>query len=150
MTSYISGRLGQALLIALIISLVTFLLLFVAKDPARALASPEATAEEIAALRRGLGLDQPLYVQYGRWLAGVVRGDFGMSLYSRQPVTALLPARIRASAQLAGSAIFLVTVIGIPLGILAAVYRGTIIDTVVTALAGPGKPCPSFGWDSCW
>lgn len=144
MTSYISGRLGQALLIALIISLVTFLLLFVAKDPARALASPEATAEEIAALRRGLGLDQPLYVQYGRWLAGVVRGDFGVSLYSRQPVTALLPARIRASAQLAGSAIFLVTIIGIPLGILAAVYRGTIIDTVVTALAVAGQAMPIF------
>lgn len=144
MTAYIGQRLIQAILIALIISVVTFLLLFVAKDPARALASPEATTQEIEALRRDLGLDRPLPVQYALWFGNVVRGDFGISLYSRQPVTSVLPQRIVASAQLAGAALLITIVIGLPLGILAAIRRGSIIDTVATAIAVSGQAMPIF------
>lgn len=144
MISYVGQRLIQALLIALIISIVTFLLLFVAKDPARALASPEATTQEIEALRRDLGLDRPLPVQYALWLSNVLRGDFGISLYSRQPVTSLLPQRIVASAQLAGAALLITIVIGLPLGILAAIKRGSFIDTIATAIAVSGQAMPIF------
>jgi peptide/nickel transport system permease protein len=131
-------------LIGLIISLVTFLLLFVAKDPARALVSPEATSEEVEALRAELGLDRPLYIQYGRWLLGVVTGDLGDSLYSRQPVESLLGRRIVASAQLAGAAALLTLLVGVPLGILAAMRRGTFIDTLATAVAVSGQAMPIF------
>lgn len=144
MTSYIIQRLGQAFLIALIISIVTFLLLFVAKDPARALASPEATAQEVEALRRDLGLDRPLPAQYALWLGNVVQGDFGTSLYSRQPVSTLLPSRIAASAQLAGVALLIVIAIGIPLGILAAINRGSFLDTLATSVAVSGQAMPIF------
>lgn len=144
MSSYVLQRLGQAILIGLIISLVTFLLLYVAKDPARALVSPEATSEEVEALRVQLGLDKPLYVQYGRWLLGVVTGDLGDSLYSRQPVESLLGARIVASAQLAGAAVLLTLAVGLPLGVLAALRRGTFVDTLATAIAVSGQAMPIF------
>ena len=144
MTTYVVQRLGQAVLIALIISIVTFMLLFVAKDPARALASPEATTQEVEALRRDLGLDRPLFIQYGLWLSNVVRGDFGTSLYSRQPVSRLLSSRIAASAQLAGAALLIVVVFGIPLGITAAIRRGSLIDTLATSIAVSGQAMPIF------
>lgn len=144
MSSYVLQRLGQAILIGLIISLVTFLLLYVAKDPARALVSPEATSEEVEALRERLGLDRPLYVQYGRWLLGVVSGDLGDSLYSRQPVESLLGKRIVASAQLAGAAVLLTLAIGLPLGLVAALRRGTFIDSLATAIAVSGQAMPIF------
>lgn len=144
MTTYVVQRLGQAILIGLIISLTTFLLLFVAKDPARALVSPEASSEEVEALRTKLGLDRPLYVQYGRWLSGVLRGDLGNSLYSRQPVESLLGSRIVASAQLAGAAVLLTLLVGLPLGVLAALKRGTFVDTLATAIAVSGQAMPIF------
>lgn len=144
MSAYIVQRLGQALLIALLISLTTFLLVFVAKDPARALARPEATQEEIEQLRERLGLDRPLLVQYARWVSGVVRGDFGDSLYSRQPVERLLAPRIRASAELAGAALVVTVLVGIPLGVAAALRRGSFADLTATAIAVSGQAMPIF------
>ena len=144
MNAYIVQRLGQAILVGLIISLVTFLLLYVAKDPARALSPPEATNQQIETLRHSLGLDRPLYVQYGLWLWGVVRGDFGMSLYGRQPVTQIMAPRINASAELAGAALLITLVLGVPLGVLGALYRGTLIDTFATFLAVAGQAMPIF------
>src|SRR5690606_21307489 len=144
MSGYIVQRLGQALLIALIISLTTFLLVFVAKDPARALARPEATQEEIDQLRERLGLDRPLLVQYAIWVGGGVRGDFGDSLYSRQPVERLLAPRIRASAELAGAALLITVLVGVPLGVAAALRRGSFADLTATAIAVSGQAMPIF------
>src|SRR5690606_2093374 len=144
MSGYIVQRLGQALLIALIISLTTFLLVFVAKDPARALARPEATQEEIDQLRERLGLDRPLLVQYAIWVGGVVRGDFGDSLYSRQPVERLLAPRIRASAELAGAALLITVLVGVPLGVAAALRRGSFVDLVASVVAVSGQAMPIF------
>lgn len=144
MSGYVASRLWQAVLIGLIISLTTFLLLFVAKDPARALSRPDASAAEIEALRVDLGLDRPLAVQYGRWLGGVLRGDLGVSLYSGRPVAALLGDRIVASARLAGVALVLTLLIGVPLGIAAALRRGGVIDALATAIAVSGQAMPIF------
>lgn len=144
MSSYVLQRLGQALLIGLIITATTFSLVFVAKDPARALARPEATAVEIEALRARLGLDRPLVVQYGLWLGGVLRGDFGDSLYARQPVERLLAPRIRATLELASAAIVLTLLIGVPLGIAAALRRGGWVDLIATVLAVSGQAMPIF------
>jgi len=137
-------RLGQALLIAVIISLTTFLLIFVAKDPARALAPPDASAADIELLRRRLGLDRPLLVQYGIWAANAVRGDFGDSLYSRQPVERLLAPRIRASAELAGAALLITVVVGVPLGVAGALRRGGFVDLVASVVAVSGQAMPIF------
>ena len=121
MTEYILQRLGQALLIAILISLTTFLLLFVAKDPARALAAPDASPADIQLLRERYGLDRPVPEQYLRWAARAVRGDFGNSLYSQQPVSRLLAPRVVATFQLAGVSILLTVLMAVPLGVLAAV-----------------------------
>lgn len=144
MLPYVVQRLVQALLIAVIISLTTFLLVFVAKDPARALAPPDASAAEVEALRQRLGLDRPLLVQYGIWAADVLRGDFGDSLYSRQPVALLLAPRIRASAELAGAALLVTMVVGVPLGVAAALRRGGAVDLVASVIAVAGQAMPIF------
>lgn len=144
MTDYILQRLGQALLVAVILSLVTFLLLFVAKDPARALAAPDASAAEIELLRQRFGLDQPLPVQYLRWASAAIRGDFGTSLFSQQPVGRILAPRISATIQLASFAILLTAVIAIPLGVLAALNRGSFADLLASVLAVAGQAMPIF------
>lgn len=144
MTDYIVQRLGQALVVAVILSLVTFLLLFVAKDPARALASPDASAAEVELLRQRYGLDKPLPVQYFRWAVAAVQGDFGTSLFSRQPVSLLLAPRIGATLQLASFAILLTALIGIPLGVLAALKRGSFSDLIASVIAVAGQAMPIF------
>ncbi len=144
MSAYVLERLGQSVLIAIIISLTTFLLIFVAKDPARALASPDASAAEVELLRQRLGLDRPLLLQYGVWALNAVRGDFGLSLYSRQPVERLLAPRIRASAELAGAALLITILIAVPLGVAAALRRGGFIDMLATAIAVSGQAMPIF------
>ena len=144
MTEYILQRLGQALLIAILISLTTFLLLFVAKDPARALAAPDASAADIQLLRERYGLDRPVPEQYLRWAARAVRGDFGNSLYSQQPVSRLIAPRIVATFQLAGVSILLTVMMAVPLGVLAAVRRGSFADLLASALAVAGQAMPIF------
>lgn len=144
MLAYIIRKLIQAVVITFIISMVTFTLLFVAQDPAMALSSPEASATEIERLRSNLGLDQPVPVQYGIWLGTVLRGDFGNSLFSRRPVTAIIRPRLRASAELAGWALLITIILGIPLGIIAAINRGSIIDTIATGIAVSGQAMPIF------
>src|SRR5690606_9276134 len=120
------------------------LLLFVAKDPARALASPDASAAEVDLLRQRYGLDQPLPVQYMRWAAAVVKGDFGTSLFSQQPVARILAPRIGATLQLASFAILLTAVIAIPLGVLAALKRGSFSDLIASVIAVAGQAMPIF------
>lgn len=144
MSGYIIERLWQAIVIAFLISLVTFLLLFVAKDPARALASPEATAAEIEQLRERYGLDGPLPLQYVRWAGKAVQGDFGSSLFSRQPVTRLLSPRIVATVQLSSAAILITVLVAIPLGVIAALRRGSLIDMFVSMLTVAGQAMPIF------
>lgn len=144
MSAYVLERLGQAVLIAVIISLTTFLLIFLAKDPARALAAPDASAADIELLRQRFGLDKPLLLQYGTWAVNAVRGDLGTSLYSRQPVGRLLAPRIRASAELAGAALLITLLVGVPLGVAAAIRRGGFIDLLATGIAVSGQAMPIF------
>lgn len=144
MTEYILERLGQALVIAFLLSLTTFLLLFVAKDPARALAPPDASAADVQLLRERYGLDRPVPEQYVRWALAAVRGDFGKSLFSQQPVARILAPRIVATAQLAGVAIILTVLLAVPLGVLAAVRRGSLADLLASALAVAGQAMPIF------
>ena len=146
MSTYILKRLGEAVLVCFGISLITFLLLHVAGDPVQLLLSIEAKAEDAAILRKSLGLDQPLFVQYGIFLKGLLRLDFGNSLFIREPALNLVMERFPATVQLTAAGMVIALVIAIPLGVVAAIRRYSILDNLCTALAVSARPCPSSGW----
>lgn len=129
----------------LIVSFVVWsLILLVPGDPAVTLAGEGASADTIAALRRQLGLDQPIPVQYGQWLSRALRGDLGRSFFSGIPVVEAVAQRLPVTLSLAAYATVLALLIALPLGALAAFRAGGAIDRVVTALATAGVALPSF------
>src|SRR3954453_4458135 len=112
-----------------LVSVMVFsLILLVPGDPAVTLSGENATQEQIAATRQRLGLDDPVLVQYGRWVSHAVRGDLGKSLYSGQGVTNLIMQRMPVTLSLAAGAIVLSLLIGIPAGLLSALHRGRWAD----------------------
>jgi peptide/nickel transport system permease protein len=104
----------------------------------------EATEEQIAALRAEFGLDKPIPVQYVKWLGGVLTGDFGVSILTRGPVTDEIARRIPITFHLASLAFLISIIIGIPIGVICAVRRGTWLDTVLTVTANLGITVPNF------
>jgi ABC-type dipeptide/oligopeptide/nickel transport system permease component len=144
MSTYILKRLGEAVLVCFGISVITFLLLHVAGDPVRLLLSIEAKAEDAAILRKSLGLDQPLYVQYGIFLKDLIRLDFGKSLFIREPALSLVLERFPATLQLTVAGMVIALLIAIPLGVVAAVRRHSFLDNLCTALAVSGQAMPIF------
>ena len=138
MTPFILKRLGLAIVVAFLVSAVTFLLLRLAADPAQALAGEGATAADIESIRRMYGFDQPLLAQYWAWVTRALAGDFGMSIYLKSPVLELIADRAPVTVTLALSSICLALVLSIPLGVLAAVRPNTIFDRF--ALHGGGRP----------
>jgi ABC-type dipeptide/oligopeptide/nickel transport system permease component len=103
-----------------------------------------ATQEEIAKLRDALGLDEPLLAQYGAYLAGIARGDLGTSFRYNTPVTTQIVDRLPNTALLAVAAMAVAIAFAVPLGILAAVYRGTTVDHAAMAAALAGISMPNF------
>ena len=144
MGSYILKRLGEAVLVCFGISVITFLLLHVAGDPVQLLLSIEAKAEDAAILRKSLGLDQPLYVQYGIFLKDLVHLDFGKSLFIREPALSLVLERFPATLQLTLAGMAIALAIAIPLGVVAAVKRYSFLDNLCTMLAISGQAMPIF------
>ena len=129
MWGYLVRRIGEALLILFGISLVTFVLLYlVPADPARQIAGRSATAETVANIRAQLGLDQPFYVQYSRYLGNLLQGDLGRSYLQRTEVTELIAARMPATLLLMVAAIVVELVIGLTIGTIAALKRNRPID----------------------
>src|ERR671919_2133305 len=106
-------------------TLVFSLIHFIPGDPALAMLGETAAPEDVAELRTRLGLDRPLLEQYGNFLSGVLQGDLGTSLRTSQPVTEAILERIPATFELAAAAMLVAILISIPLGIAAAVWRGT-------------------------
>ena len=113
-------------------------------DPAQLLMPTEATEQDIEEMRRALGLDRPLYVQYWNFLSNALQGDFGTSLRSRQPAMDTVLAALPATLELAFAAIIISTAVSIPLGIAAAVKRNSPIDTIATVVAVLGQSMPVF------
>jgi peptide/nickel transport system permease protein len=106
--------------------------------------SIEAKAEDAAILRKSLGLDQPLYVQYGIFLKDLIRLDFGKSLFIREPALSLVLERFPATLQLTVAGMVIALLIAIPLGVVAAVRRYSFLDNLCTALAVSGQAMPIF------
>jgi peptide/nickel transport system permease protein len=129
----------------LVSTAIVFLLLRVAPgDPAAVMAGPEATAEQIAAVRHALGLDQPMAVQYWLWLSKVLRGDLGVSILSGHSVVSLLGARIPGTVQLAVAAMILSMLIAFPTGVLAAVRQNRASDWIISTINSVGIAIPGF------
>jgi peptide/nickel transport system permease protein len=125
-------------------TLVFMLIHLVPGDPAQSMLGEGATQEEVLKLRDALGLDEPLLGQYKSFLAGIVRGDLGTSLRYNTPVTTQILARLPNTAMLAVAAMLVAIAFAIPLGILAAVFRGTAIDHAAMTLALAGISMPNF------
>lgn len=145
MSLYIARRLIQAIPVLLGVTVVVFLLIqLVPGDPAATLLGPEATQAEVQELRTILGLDQPLLVQYFRWLGGVLQGDFGTSIEFRRPVAELIWARLQNTLILAGAALLVSTVFGILIGVFSAVRPRSFIDRLGMIIALLGNSMPAF------
>ncbi|MBI2873573.1 MAG: ABC transporter permease [Firmicutes bacterium] len=144
MGTLVIKRLFQTVLVMLGLSLIVFLVLQATADIAAILMPGDATTEEIEALRHTLGLDRPLYVQYFSWLGGVVKGDFGNSYRYNLPALPLVLKRMPATLQLGVTAQLIALLVAFPLGILAAVYRGSIVDRFAMGLAMLGQSVAHF------
>jgi peptide/nickel transport system permease protein len=141
---YILKRLGLAIAVALAVSIIAFLLLRLSGDPALAIAGEGARADDIEMVRKAYGFDRPLPVQYADWLGRTVRGDFGESIYFKQPAAPLILAKLRVTMLLGLASILFALAISVPLGVLAAVYRNSWIDRSCLALAVLGQALPNF------
>ena len=125
------ARLGGILLLLWVVSTVTFLLMFaVPQDPGAAIAGPQATPQVTENIRKLLGLDQPLYVQYGRYLWRLLHGDLGRSYVFGRPVIELITSHLGPSFQLALACIIAEAAIGLPVGILSAARQGSRFDRI--------------------
>jgi peptide/nickel transport system permease protein len=144
MQRYIVVRLVQGIITLLVLSLAVFLSVHLTGDPALYLLGPEGTQQDYEQLKRNLGLDKPLPVQYALFLGDVVRGDFGTSHITGQPARKTLMERFPATLELAGVAFLLTMLIGIPLGVVSAVKRDTIIDQFGKFFAVLGIATPHF------
>ena len=136
--------LGALLSIFLAAVLVFSALLLVPGDPAQAILGINASPQSLATLRNQLGLNEPPVTRFFGWLTGILRGDFGESLNYRQSVGTLLVDRLKVSVPLALGAILLATLIALPLGITAAVRRGTWLDLFISVVSQLGAAIPSF------
>lgn len=126
------------------VSLIAFALTHLSGDPAALLLPPSATAEDVAIFRKAAGLDRPLPEQYLDFLLRAVRGDFGRSIRHGEPALGLVLDRMPATLELAGAALAISLVVSLPLGILAAMRRGGLIDQASLALSLVGQAFPVF------
>ena len=145
MAVYVVRRLIQAVLILLGVSLVTFALLYLLPaDPVRQIAGRSATPQTVENIRRQLGLDQSFVVQYWRYLTSLVQGDLGRSYLQRSEVSALIWSRLPATLLLMAAGIACELVIGLSMGLVAAVRRGTATDQALMIGSFVGVSAPQF------
>ena len=145
MTQYIIRRLIQALVIIWgCATLVFFMLRMIPGDPVIQMLGPEYTPEAAAALRTKLGLDQPLHVQYVRWMGNVLRGDLGGSIASGETVAEAIASGLPKTLSLATLSFIIALVIALPAGIIAALKRNSAFDYVASVVAFVGVSMPSF------
>ena len=144
MFRYTLKRAGLAILVALTVSFVAFLLLNFATDPAASIAGEGAEREVVEQIREQYGLNRPLLVQYGSWLADIAHGNFGESYYWRQPVSSLIVNHLPVTLRLAFSAILITFLIAVPLGTAAAMRPNSFIDRLALTTAVSAQAIPSF------
>jgi peptide/nickel transport system permease protein len=145
MKKYIAKRLWSLVPVMFVVAtLVFFLVHLTPGDPAAVILGPDAPQEAIAELRARLGLDKPLPVQFVRWFGQVLQGNLGESIFLRRPVVQAIVERLEPTLLLAGMATVFAVVIGIPTGVLAAVYRNTWLDRLFMSISIFGVSMPNF------
>lgn len=145
MITLLAKRLLSAIPLLLFLSFFVYLLVdLMPGDAAANLAGDNASAAEIAALREQLGLDRPLVVRYIEWLGSIVTGDFGTSLYSSQSVAQILTERMPITLSLALVTMVIVVLLGLPLGIIAAMRANSLLDRALTAFSSIAMAVPPF------
>jgi len=145
MLAYILRRLASTVLVMGIVAVFVFLLLHLSPgDPAAIIAGDNATAEQIAGIRKQLGLDDPLPVQFLRWVSAVVQGDLGISIFSNEPVAKLISQRIEPTLSLALTTLIVAVTLAVSFGVLAAWKVGTWIDRSLMVLSVVGFSVPVF------
>jgi ABC-type dipeptide/oligopeptide/nickel transport system permease component len=145
MSRFLARRIALTLPVLLGVATLVFSLIhLIPGDPAQAMLGEAAPQADVEELRRRLGLDRPLIEQYGSFLAGLVRGDLGTSLRTGLPVTSQILERMPATFELAAAAMLVAICVSIPLGIAAAVRRGTAVDHAAMTLALAGVSVPNF------
>jgi len=142
--SYLARRLLLLIPIMFIVSIVVFGMVFLSGDPAVLMLPPEASAEEIAQFRESHGFNDPFLIQYGRFVGNALKGDFGVSLRYNEPAMQLVLERLPATLQLSGLSILLIVLISVPLGTIAALNRGSIIDYFASFISVFGQAIPNY------
>ena len=145
MTRYLASRTAGMAVVMLVVATLVFLITRLAPgDPAAVMLGDQATAADIAKLRADYGLDRPLPVQFAYWLKELTQGNLGQSIFLQRPVTQALAERAEPTFFLTLFAIGIAVAIGLPCGIVAAVWRGRTIDQVLSGFAMLGASIPSF------
>jgi len=145
MWGYIVRRLLATIPVMGVVAVFVFLLLHLAPgDPAAVVAGSYAMPKDVERIREKLGLNEPIHIQFGKWISNVVQGDLGDSIFSEVPVTRLIVQRIEPTLSLATTSILIAIVLAVPLGIVAAWKAGTWIDHMVMVFAVLGFSIPVF------
>ncbi len=142
--AFIIRRILQSALVMAVVAFIAFGLFNFTGDPVSFMVGQDATMEERQKLRADLGLDQPFYVQFARFLGNAVQGEFGLSLRQARPVSLLLKERLPATIELAGAAALLAVLVGIPLGVYTALRRNSWFSHVLLATSLLGVSLPTF------
>ena len=141
---FLATRLARALVAVWLVSTVVFVVMRLSGDPVPLLLPPDAPRSEYARVARELGTDRPLPVQYGVFLGNALRGDFGRSIHFREPASRVVLGYLPATAQLGLTAFALALVVAIPIGVVSAVRRNSLVDQVVMGIALVGQSAPTF------
>lgn len=145
MFTYTLRRIGATVPVMLIVAAVIFSMLrFMPGNPAAIIAGDSANAEQIALVHSKLGLDQPVVLQFGGWIWRGLKGDFGESFFFKKQVTALIAERLEPTLTLSVLTLFIAVTIAVPLGVLAAYKRGTLLDRLVMGFSVLGFSVPVF------
>ncbi|MES2813372.1 MAG: ABC transporter permease [Pseudomonadota bacterium] len=144
MWTFIIRRLLQSVIVIIGVTLISFVALQIGGDPTFLFVSERATPEEIEMIRKALGFDQPLHIQYLTYLGNILQGDFGNSLSYRQPAMDIVLGALPATIELTVFSMIFAIGLAIPFGVFAALYRGTPVDGGIMTLAMFGQSIPNF------
>ena len=144
MQRYFLSKLGQSILLLFGVLLLVFFMVRVTGDPASLMISREASPEAVEAFREKMGFNDPILTQFGRFLSGAVVGDFGNSLHFKSPAMQMVMERVPATVQLAGTALLMAAVVGIPLGLIGGFNPSSAMDNLGRGLALLGQSIPNF------
>ena len=145
MYAYLIRRVLAVIPVMFVVAIVVFLLMHLTPgDPAAIIAGDYARPEDIARIRKQLGLDQPLYIQFGTWLFAILRGDLGTSIFSNLPVSHLIQQRLEPTVMLSLTTTIFAVTLAVPMGVWAAWRSGTFIDRSVMIFAVLGFSVPVF------